>query len=52
MQENWAQSLGWEDAMEKKRATPFSSLAWEIPWTEETDRLDLVINQQEQQSIE
>ena len=28
------QSLGWEDNLEKEMAT-LSSIAWEIPWTEE-----------------
>ena len=26
---------GWEDPLEKERATHSSILAWEIPWTEE-----------------
>ena len=29
------QSLGWEDPLEKGRATHSSFLAWEIPWTQE-----------------
>ena len=29
------ESLGWEDPLKKERATYSSSLAWEIPWTEE-----------------
>ena len=33
MWETWVQSLGWEDALEKGKATHFSSLAWGIPWT-------------------
>ena len=33
------QSLGWEDPLEKEMATHSSTLAWEIPWTEEPDRL-------------
>ena len=33
------QSLGWEDPLEKEMATHFSVLAWEIPRTEETSRL-------------
>ena len=33
------QSLGWEDALEKEIATYSSILAWEIPWTEESGRL-------------
>ena len=28
-------SLDWEDALEKEMATHSSTLAWEIPWTEE-----------------
>ena len=28
-------SLGWEDPLEKEVATLSSTLAWEIPWTEE-----------------
>ena len=34
MQETWVQSLGWEDALEKGKATHSSILAWKIPWTE------------------
>ena len=33
--EIWAQSLGWEDPLEKQLATHSSILAWGIPWTEE-----------------
>ena len=33
------QSLGQEDPVEKEMATHSSILAWEIPWTEEPDRL-------------
>ena len=32
MQENWVQSLGWEDPLEKEMATHSSTLAWKIPW--------------------
>ena len=39
MQETWAQSLGWEDPLEKEMATHSSILAWEIPWTEEPGEL-------------
>ena len=35
MQEMQVLSLGWEDPLEKKMATPSSILAWRIPWTEE-----------------
>ena len=33
------QSLSREDLLEKEMATHSSILAWEIPWTEEPDRL-------------
>ena len=33
MQEIWVQSLGWEDPMEKGKATHSSILPWRIPWT-------------------
>ena len=33
-QEIWAQSLGWEDSLEKGKATHSSVLAWRIPWTD------------------
>ena len=33
MQETWVQSLGWEDPLEKEKATHFSILAWKILWT-------------------
>ena len=29
----WVQSLGWEDTLEKGKATHSSILAWRIPWT-------------------
>ena len=35
MQETRVLSLDWEDPLEKEMATHSSSLAWEIPWTEE-----------------
>ena len=35
MQENWVQSLGQEDPLEKEKATHCSILAWRIPRTEE-----------------
>ena len=34
MQETWVRSLGWEDRLEKGKATHGSVLAWRIPWTE------------------
>ena len=33
MQETWVRSLGWEDPLEKGKATPSSILAWRIPGT-------------------
>ena len=35
MQETQIRSLGQEDPLEKETATPSSTLAWKIPWTEE-----------------
>ena len=35
MQESQVWSLGWEDPLEKEMTTHSSTLAWEIPWTEE-----------------
>ena len=35
MRETWVQSLGWEDPLEKGKATHSSILAWRIPWTED-----------------
>ena len=31
--ETWVPSLGWEDPLEKGKATHSSVLAWRIPWT-------------------
>ena len=39
MQETWVQSLGREYPLEKKMATHSSTLAWKIPWMEESGRL-------------
>ena len=39
MQETWIESLGWDDPLEKGMATHSSILAWRIPWTEETGKL-------------
>ena len=35
----WFQSLGWEDPPEKEMATHFTILAREIPWIEESGRI-------------
>ena len=39
IQEIQVQSLGQEDPLEKGMATHSSILAWRIPWTEKTGRL-------------
>ena len=39
MPETHVQSLGQEDLLEKEMAIHSSILAWKIPWTEETGRL-------------
>ena len=41
VRETWVQSLGWEDPLEKGKATYFSILAWRIPWTEDPGRLQV-----------
>ena len=38
-QEMWVRSLGQEDPLEKEMATHSSILVWEIPWTEESGRI-------------
>ena len=37
--EDTRESLGWENPLKEGVATHSSILAWRIPWTEETDRL-------------
>ena len=39
MQETWVRSLGPEDSLEKEMAIHSRTVAWEIPWTEESGRL-------------
>ena len=39
MQEMKVQSMDWEDPLEEEMATHSSILAWRIPWTEESSRL-------------
>ena len=39
VQETRVQSLGQENPLEKGTATHSSTLAWEIPWTEEPGKL-------------
>ena len=45
MQETWVHFLGWEDPLEKEMATHSSIIAWKIPWTEETGRLQFMGSQ-------
>ena len=42
MQETWVQSLGWEDPLEKEMSAHSSIIAWKIPWTDETGRLQFM----------
>ena len=42
MQKTRVDSLDGEDPFEKELTTDSSSLAWEIPWTEEPDRLQFM----------
>ena len=35
------QSKGWEDPLEKEMTTHSNILAWKIPWTEESDGLQV-----------
>ena len=39
MRETRVRSLGWEDPLEKEMVTHSSILAWKIPWTEKSGRL-------------
>ena len=39
VQEIWAQSLVWEDPLEKEMATHSIVLSWKIPWMKEPDGL-------------
>ena len=44
--ELWVQSLGLEDTLEKEMTTHCSILAWEIPWTEKSGRLQSMGSQE------
>ena len=48
MQEKWVQSLSWKDPLEKEMATHSSTLAWEIPWTEDLVGLQSMGSQKSQ----
>ena len=45
MWETWVRSLGLEDPLKKGMAAHSSIPVWEVPWTEETDRLQSVGSQ-------
>ena len=45
------QSLAREDPLEEEMATHSSILAWEIPWTEESDRLQFTGSQKHQTQL-
>ena len=45
-QETWVRSLGRDDPLEKEMATHSSVLAWRIPWTEESGRLQSIGSQE------
>ena len=42
MQEMQVQSLSWEDPLEEGMAIHASILAWRIPWTEKSGRLQSI----------
>ena len=44
-QETQVQSLGWEEPLENGMATHSNILAWGIPWTEESSRLQSMESQ-------
>ena len=49
MRETQIQSLGWDDPLEKGRATHFSVLAWRIPYTDEPGGLQPMESQRVRQ---
>ena len=51
MQEMWVRSLVWEDLLVKEMATHSSILAWEIPQTVETGRLQSMVWQKSQHNL-
>ena len=46
IQETWVRSLGWEVFLEKKMATHYSILSWEIPGTEKPGGLESMVSQE------
>ena len=51
MQEMTAQSLGWEDPLEKEMVTHSSILAWEISWTKEPGKLQSMGSKKKKKKI-
>ena len=51
MQEMQVQSLSQEDPLEKEMATHSSILVWEVPWTEESGRLQPTGRQKSQRPL-
>ena len=45
MWETWVQSLGGEYLLEREMAPHSSTLAWKIPWMEESGRLQSMVSQ-------
>ena len=45
LQETWVQSQGQQDPLERGMATHSSTLAWKIPWTEKSGRLQSIGSQ-------
>ena len=45
MRETQVRSLGWEDPLEKEMAIHSRIMAWKIPWTEESGRLQSMRSQ-------
>ena len=46
MQVTWGRPMGQEDPLEEEMATHSSTLAWEIPWTEEPGGLQSTESQE------
>ena len=50
IRETWGRSLGWENPLEKGKATHSSVLAWRVPWgrkeSDMKERLSLSLPQQ------
>ena len=51
LQETQVRSLGWEDPLEREVATHSSILAWKIPWTEKTGKLQSMELQKSQTGL-